>query len=87
VDYSLFMMVAMLVMLERLEKRPEVTLAVFLPPIFAGTASILWFRISPCLLVGTPRGVFIEAFLGQADQSEMKTDGIEGSRAKRHLVV
>jgi hypothetical protein len=38
-------MVAVLVMLERLEKRPGVTPAVFTPQIFAGTASISWFHV------------------------------------------
>jgi hypothetical protein len=38
-----------LVMLERLEKRPGMALAAFPPPIFAGSASVSWFRVSlPC---------------------------------------
>jgi hypothetical protein len=47
VDYSIFIMVAILVMSERLEKRPEMAPAMFPPPIFAGSASISWFQVSP----------------------------------------
>jgi hypothetical protein len=47
VDYSLFIMVAMLVMLERLEKRLGTALAAFFPPIFAGSAFVLWFCVYP----------------------------------------
>jgi hypothetical protein len=47
VDYSLFIMVAVLVMFERLEKRWGMAPVVFPPPIFVGTASILWFLVSP----------------------------------------
>jgi hypothetical protein len=32
---------------ERVEKRPGVTLAAFLPPIFAGTVSVYMFHVSP----------------------------------------
>jgi hypothetical protein len=39
VEYSLFIMVAMVVMSERLDKRTGATLAVFSPPIFTGTVS------------------------------------------------
>jgi hypothetical protein len=47
VDYSIFIMVAVLVMLERLEKRPGMTPESFLPPIFAGTAFVSWFYVPP----------------------------------------
>jgi hypothetical protein len=47
VDYSLFIMVAVLVMFERLEKRLGMAPVVFPPPIFVGTTSILWFLVSP----------------------------------------
>jgi hypothetical protein len=40
VDYSLFIMVAVLVMSERLEKLPGATPAVFPPPNFARIASV-----------------------------------------------
>jgi hypothetical protein len=43
VDYSLFIMVAVLGMLERLEKRLGATLAAFPPPIFTGTTFVLCF--------------------------------------------
>jgi hypothetical protein len=39
-DYSLFIMVAVLVMLEM---QPGMALTAFPPPDFAGSASILWF--------------------------------------------
>jgi hypothetical protein len=54
VDYSLFMAVSMVLMLERLEKRPEVTPAAFSPPIFPGIAPVSIFLCH--LLSGTPRG-------------------------------
>jgi hypothetical protein len=41
VDFSLFIMVAVLVMLERLEKRPGMAPAAFPPPIFIGIAFVL----------------------------------------------
>jgi hypothetical protein len=46
VDYSLFIMVAVLVMSERLEKRPGMAPTPFPPPIFAGLASFSWFHVS-----------------------------------------
>jgi hypothetical protein len=45
-DYSLFIMMAVLVMSERFEKRPGMALAALHPPIFACTTSISWFRVS-----------------------------------------
>jgi hypothetical protein len=51
VDYSLFMAVMMVFTSERVEKRSGVTLAVFPPPIFVGTASISMFYVSPRLLI------------------------------------
>jgi hypothetical protein len=45
-------MVAVLVMSERLEKRPEVTLEAFPPPIIAGTTFVSWFHVS----MPPPRG-------------------------------
>jgi hypothetical protein len=42
VDYSLFIMVAVLVVLERLEKRLEATPAAFPPPIFTEIVSVLY---------------------------------------------
>jgi hypothetical protein len=46
VDYSLFMAVMMVLMSERVEKHPGVTLAAFPPQIFAGIASISVFHVS-----------------------------------------
>jgi hypothetical protein len=62
-DYSLFIMVAVLVMLERLEKRPVATLAAFSPPIFTGIAFVSCFHVSPpppCK--NAPEGLYIEIF-------------------------
>jgi hypothetical protein len=53
------MAVSIVLMLERLEKRPGVTSAAFSPPIFAGTASISVFRVSPPSPLGKAEGVFI----------------------------
>jgi hypothetical protein len=78
-------MVVVLVMLERLEKRPMTALATFPPPIFAGSAFVLWFHVSPSPPHGNASeggGVFIYDFLGQDDQSGTKTDDIGGSMAK-----
>jgi hypothetical protein len=47
VDYSHFIMVAVLVMLERLEKWPGAIPVAFPPPIFAEITSVSWFRVSP----------------------------------------
>jgi hypothetical protein len=55
VDYSLFMAVMMVLMLERVEKYPGVTLAAFPPPIFAGIAFVSMFHVSL-----PPRFVIIE---------------------------
>jgi hypothetical protein len=46
------MVVAVLMMSERLEKRSGATLAVFTPPIFAGTTCVSWF----CVSLPPPRG-------------------------------
>jgi hypothetical protein len=46
VGYSLFIMVEVLVMLERLEKRPGMAPAAFPSPIFTGSAFISWFHVS-----------------------------------------
>jgi hypothetical protein len=59
VDYSLFMAVMMVLMSERVEKHPGVTLAVFPPQIFTGTASISVFLVSPPPPIGNTEGVFI----------------------------
>jgi hypothetical protein len=61
VNYSLFIMVVVLVMLERLEKRPGTAPAVFPPPIFVGSALFRGFVFLCRLLAKTPcgEGVFI----------------------------
>jgi hypothetical protein len=63
VDYSLFMAVMMVLMSERVEKRPEVTPAAFPHPIFTETASISVFRVSPPLhLAIIEGGLYIGIF-------------------------
>jgi hypothetical protein len=74
------MMVSMVLMSERLEKHPGATPTVFTPPIFAGTASISVFHVSPPPPLGNTKGVFIKVFLGQAESQETKMDDIGGSR-------
>jgi hypothetical protein len=56
VDYSLFMAVIMVLTSERVEKRPGVTPAAFPPPIFAGTASVSVFHVSPLPLIAIVEG-------------------------------
>jgi hypothetical protein len=82
VDYSLFMMVAMVVMSESLEKRPRVTPTAFPPPISARTTSVSLFRVLLCLLKGTPWGSLYSRF-GQPEQYGMKMDDIGALRLKR----
>jgi hypothetical protein len=63
VDYSLFMVVMMVLTLERVEKQPGATPAAFPPPIFAGTASLYVFHVSlPPLTVIVQRGIYIGIF-------------------------
>jgi hypothetical protein len=63
VYYSLFIMVAVLVISVRLEKRPGVTLVAFPPPIFAGTTSVSLFCVSPPPPQGNAsRGLYIGVF-------------------------
>jgi hypothetical protein len=83
VDYSLFTMVAVLVMLKRLEKRPGPAPTLFTPPIFAGTTFVSWFRVSSLPSRGNAsEGVLIWDFLGQDGQSGTKTDDIGASRGQ-----
>jgi hypothetical protein len=59
VDYSLFMAVSMVVMLERLEKRPVLTLQRFSLQSSLEQPLFLCFVFLCRLLDGTPQGVFI----------------------------
>jgi hypothetical protein len=59
VDYSLFMAVIMVLTLERVEKRPGVTPTAFPSPIFAGTAFVSMFHVSPSPHFTIIEGVFI----------------------------
>jgi hypothetical protein len=47
VDYSLFMVLMMVLMSERVEKRPGETPAAFPPLVFTGIASVSVFCVSP----------------------------------------
>jgi hypothetical protein len=58
VDYSLFMAVMMVLMSERVEKRPRATLAAFPLPIFTGIASVSVFHVFPL-----PRFAIVEGVL------------------------
>jgi hypothetical protein len=80
-DYSLLMMVVMVVMSDRLKKRPGATPAVFPPPI-AGTASV-----SPPPPQGNASGGLYIVVLGQDEHSRMKMDDIGGPRTKRTWVA
>jgi hypothetical protein len=53
------MAVMMVLMPEMVEKRPRVTPAMFLPPIFAGTTSVYVLRIYPPPHFVIIEGVFI----------------------------
>jgi hypothetical protein len=83
VNYSLFIMVAMLVMLERLEKRPGMAPTAFTPPIFASSAYVSWFHVSPPPPRKNTLGSLHIGFLGQARQSEINTDIIGGSKQQK----
>jgi hypothetical protein len=56
-DYSLFMAVMMVLMLERAEKRPGATPAAFPPPIFTGIAFVSVFCVSPPPPIAIVQGV------------------------------
>jgi hypothetical protein len=59
VEYSLFVVVMMVLMSKRVEKHPGATPATFLPPIFVGTASISVFHVSLPPRFAIIEGVFI----------------------------
>jgi hypothetical protein len=56
VDYSLYMAVRMVLTSERVEKRPGVTPAAFPAKIFAGTAFVYVFGLSPLPLIAIVEG-------------------------------
>jgi hypothetical protein len=64
VDYSLFIMVVVLVMSERLEKRLVAAPAVFPPLNFTGIAFVSWFYVSPPSPRGNASGGLYIGFLG-----------------------
>jgi hypothetical protein len=59
VDYSLFMVVMMMLTSERVEKHLGATPAAFPPPIFAGTTSVSVFHVSLPPLIAIVHGVYI----------------------------
>jgi hypothetical protein len=81
------MAVSMVLMSERLEKRPGATPATIPPPILLEQPLFLCFVFLHRFLSGTPREVFIEVFLGQAERQETNMDKIGGSRPKRTWVA
>jgi hypothetical protein len=83
VDYSLFIMLAVL----ELEKSSGMAPAVFPPPIFVGAASVLWFRVSPLSPhEKASRSLYIGVFRS-THQFENKMDGIRATTAKQALVA
>jgi hypothetical protein len=64
-DYSLFIMVAVLVMSEMFEMRPGTAPIAFPPPIFAGSTSVSWFHVSPPPSRDNALGSLYIGFLGQ----------------------
>jgi hypothetical protein len=82
VDYSLFIIVAVLLMLERLEKQLGMALAAFPPPIFTGLASVSWFRVSPPHTFKNTLGSLYIGVFRLSPQSEIKMDIIGGTMAK-----
>jgi hypothetical protein len=67
---------------ERLERRPGMAPAVFSSPIFIGSASGSWFRVSLPPPHENVSGIPFIGVLGQDHQSKIKTDDIGGSRCK-----
>jgi hypothetical protein len=57
------------------------------PLILAGSASILWLRVSLLPPRENASGSLFIGVLGQARQSKIKTYGIGGSRSKRDMVA
>jgi hypothetical protein len=63
VDYSLFMVVMVVLTSERVEKHPEATPAAFPPSIFAGITSVSVFHVSPPPHLGIiEAGLYIGVF-------------------------
>jgi hypothetical protein len=75
------------VMLETLEKQPGTALAVFPPPISAGSISVLWFHVSPPPPCKNASGSLYIGVLGQDGESEFKTDDNGGTMTKRDMVA
>jgi hypothetical protein len=81
------MAMMMVLMSNRVEKRPGVTPTAFPAPIFAGTTSVSMFHVSPLPRIANTEGVFILVFLGQAKCQETKMDDIGAPRLKQAWVV
>jgi hypothetical protein len=75
-------MVAVLVMLERLEKQPGMAPAAFPPPIFVGSAYVSWFRVSPLPPPDNVSGSLYIGVFRSTCQFEIKTNDIGASRVK-----
>jgi hypothetical protein len=77
----------MVVMSERMEKRPGATPAVFPPTIFVGSTSISMFHVSPPPPRGNTSGGLYIVILGQAEDPGTTMDDIRGPRHKRAWVA
>ena len=59
VDYSPFIMVTMVEMLEKMETTPAAPRRSFPPPICSSRSSVSWFCVSAALLSEGRRGLFL----------------------------
>jgi hypothetical protein len=66
-----------------LEKRSGTALTAFLPPIFAGIASVSWCRVSPLPPRENVLGSLYIGFLGQPRQFEINTFCMGATRLKQ----
>jgi hypothetical protein len=81
------MAVMMVLTSEMVEKHPRVTPAAFPHPIFAGTASVSVFCVSPPPRLGiVEEGLYI-GILGQAEYLGAKINGVGGSSRQRVWVA
>jgi hypothetical protein len=87
VHYSLLIMVAVLVMLDRLDKRLGRLRQRFPFQFLLEQPPFHGFMFLHRLPEIKPRWVFIYAFLGQAERSGANTDSIRGSRSRKAWVA
>ena len=87
VDYSLFIMKTLMMMLERVEIQPGMTPAAFPTPIFLVLPLFRCFSVYAPPPLGFAMGLYLQAFLGQNSEFEIKTDGCGRSRRERARVA